>query len=263
MTGWPAARRRWVVWASALCVALPAAAQSGASPARPRTGTPERQEIRAQLSPKRYTTLAAEIGARIAKLPVAEGGAFRAGQTLVSFDCALQSAQLDRARAEVSGAEKTFAANQRMKELNSIGQSELDLSRATLDKAIAELAAARAVVSKCVIAAPFGGRVAEQKAREGQYAQPGQALLDILDDSSLELEFLVPSMWMVWLKTGHGFEVRIDETGKSYPARVTRIGARVDPVSQSVKVVATIDNKYPELIAGMSGLVLIAPPPAK
>ncbi|MEY3202384.1 MAG: hypothetical protein RIR70_1934 [Pseudomonadota bacterium] len=65
------------------------------------------------------------------------------------------------------------------------------------------------------------------------------------------------------LKTGQRFEVKIDETGKSYPAHITRIGARIDPVSQSVKIVAAIDNKYPELIAGMSGQVLLSAPTLK
>ena len=37
----------------------------------------ERQDIRAQLLPRRYTTVAAEIGAKINRLPVAEGGAFK------------------------------------------------------------------------------------------------------------------------------------------------------------------------------------------
>ena len=43
-----------------------------------------RQEIRAQLTPRRYTTIAAEVGARIKTLPVAEAGAFKAGELLVS-----------------------------------------------------------------------------------------------------------------------------------------------------------------------------------
>ena len=41
------------------------------------------REIRAQLTPRRYTTVAAEIGAKVSRLPVSEGGAFRAGQLLV------------------------------------------------------------------------------------------------------------------------------------------------------------------------------------
>jgi multidrug resistance efflux pump len=165
-----------------------------------------------------------------------------------------------RLAAALGAADKTWSANQRLAELNSVGRVELDVSEAEVAKAKAEVAANAALIAKCTLAAPFAGRIAEQRVREQQYVQPGQALLEIIDDSQLELEFIVPSKWLVWLKPGHGFPVAIDETGKSYPARVQRIGARVDPVSQSVKLSATIDGKFPELIAGMSGKVLMAPP---
>lgn len=220
----------------------------------------EQREIRAQLAPHRYTTLAAEIGAKINRLPVQEGGAFKAGQSLVSFDCSLQQAQLNKARAALSGADTTWGANKRLAELNSIGKVELDMSEVEVLKNKSEVAAMSTMLSKCSIAAPFAGRVAEQKVREQQYVQPGQAILDIIDDSVLEIEFLVPSKWLAWVKPGYAFQVSIDETRKNYPAKVQRIGARVDPVSQSVKLVATISGKFPELIAGMSGRVnLVAP----
>lgn len=220
----------------------------------------EAREIRAQLMPRRFTTLAAEIGAKINRLPVPEGGSFKAGQALVGFDCSLQQAQLNKAKAALGAADKTWSANKRLAELNSVGKVELELSAAEVDKARAEVAANAAVIAKCSASAPFNGRVAEQKVREQQYVQPGQALLEIIDDSQLELEFIVPSKWLVWVKSGSSFQVRIDETGKSYPAKVQRIGARVDPVSQSVKLNAVIDGRFPELIAGMSGKVVMTPP---
>ena len=219
-----------------------------------------RQDIRAQLMPRRYTTIAAEIGAKVSSLPVGEGGAFRAGQVLVQFDCSLQRAQLEKAEAELDGAEQTLKSNLRLEQLNSVGQLELDLSKSSANKAKAEVGANKAVLAKCQVSAPFAGRVAEQKVREQQYVQPGQAMLDILDDSVLELEFLVPSAWLRWLKVGGAFDVQIDETRKTYPARFTRIGARVDPVSQSVKVAAAIHGRFPELMAGMSGKVQITVP---
>jgi len=264
---------RWSVVSATLmaCLATPVLAQIAApgTPAAPiappgvaatsARPTLERHDIRAQLMPRRYTTIAAEIGAKISSIPVPEGGAFRAGQVLVSFDCSLQKAQLDKALAELDGAEQTLKSNQRLEQLNAVGQLELDLSKSATQKAKAEVGGNKAVLAKCQVSAPFSGRVAEQKVREQQYVQPGQALLDILDDSVLELEFLVPSAWLRWLKVGGSFDVQIDETRKTYPAKFTRIGARVDPVSQSVKVAAAINGKFPELIAGMSGKVLIKP----
>lgn len=224
-----------------------------------RPGT-DRQEIRAQLMPRRYTTIAAEIPAKINHLPIPEGGSFKAGETLVSFDCSIQRAQFQKAEAEVDSAEQTFKSNQRLSELNSVGLLELELSRSALAKAKAELGGSKAVVEKCTVSAPFAGRIAEQKVRELQFAQLGQPLLDILDDSVLELEFLVPSAWLRWLRTGSNFQVQIDETRKTYPARFIRIGARVDPVSQSIKVAAAINGKFPELVSGMSGRVVINQP---
>lgn len=222
-------------------------------------GALEQREIRAQLSPRRYTTLAAEIGAKVQRVPVAEGGAFRQGQTLVQFDCGLQQAQLNKAQATLNAADKTWQANKRLAELNSVGAVELEISKAESQKARAEVSASQTLLGKCSISAPYSGRIAEQKIREQQYAQAGQALLDIIDDSTLELEFIVPSRWLSWLKPGTVFQVRIDETGKSYPAKVQRVGARVDPVSQSIKINAAIDGHFNDLIAGMSGQVLMKP----
>ncbi len=219
-----------------------------------------RQALRAQLMPRRYTTLAAEIGAKISRLPVPEGSSFRAGQVLVSFDCSVQHALLERNQAELQATQKTAEANEALQKLNAVGQLELDLSQAAVRKARAELGSQQAVLDKCTIVAPFAGRVAEQRAREQQFLQAGQPVLDILDDSVLELEFIVPSTWLAWLRVGSEFRIAIDETGKSYPARLTRLGARIDPVSQSLKVGAAIHGRFPELMAGMSGRVDMAPP---
>jgi multidrug efflux pump subunit AcrA (membrane-fusion protein) len=47
--------------------------------------------------------------------------------------------------------------------------------------------------------------------------------------------------------------VAIDETGRSYPATISAINARVDAASQSVEVEGIVRGTFPELLAGMSG----------
>jgi multidrug efflux pump subunit AcrA (membrane-fusion protein) len=164
------------------------------------------------------------------------------------------------AQALAVQAEKTFAINQRLTQLKSIGELELAVSAAEVQKTKADLASANAIASKCSISAPFNGVTVEQRAREFQYATPGEALLDILDDRSLEVELIAPSRWLSWLKPDYPFQLHVDETGRTYQAKIVRIGARVDPVSQSIKVVGEITTDAPELRAGMSGRALIAAP---
>jgi membrane fusion protein, multidrug efflux system len=218
-------------------------------------------EIRAQLTPREFTTLSSEIAARIDRIATRVGEHFKKGDVLVEFDCAIPRAQIARAEAVEQQGEKTVAINRRLLQLKSIGQLEVDVSQAELAKAKADLEIARATASKCTIPAPFPGVTVEQKGREFQYTQPGQPLLDVLDDHALEVELIAPSHWLNWIKIGTTFKVKIDETDKTYPARVTRLGGRVDPVSQSVKVIGEIDGSALELLAGMSGQVIMTPPP--
>jgi membrane fusion protein, multidrug efflux system len=241
----------------ALCAAVAAAQPSAPTAPSPNASVPE---IRAQISPLHYTTLSSEMAGRIDKIATRVGDHFRQGDVLILFDCAVPRAQVARAQAVVTQAERTFEIDRRLVTLKSMGQLELDVAAAEVLKAKADLAAAEAVATKCSIAAPFSGVTVEQKAREFQYTTPGQALLDILDDSSLEVELIAPSHWLSWLKPGYPFQVRIDETEKTYPARVTRLGGRVDPVSQSIKVIGEIIGAAPDLMAGMSGRANIPAP---
>jgi RND family efflux transporter MFP subunit len=230
----------------------------GASDSLPPLGNAA--EIRAQLTPRNYTTLSSEASARIDRIATKVGQHFRKGDVLIAFDCVTQRAQVARARAVATQAEKTAAINQRLANLKSISQLEVDVSRAEVEKSRAELAIADAAASKCEIAAPFPGVTVEQKAQEFQYATPGQPLLEILDDRSLEVELIAPSRWLAWLKPGYGFQVHIEEIDKTYPAEITRVGGRVDPVSQTVKVFGEIRGDAAELMAGMSGRANIPPP---
>lgn len=253
-TGVPAGQERAASFGDA---ALP---RADASPAGAPATPYSESEIRAQLQPVEYTTLASEIPGKIQRIHVKEGLTFRKGDPLVTLDCALHKAEKEKARAVFKAAERIARANRRLFELRSIGEIEMETSAADADKARADLLVTSTRVSKCVIEAPFDGKVVEQKEREEEFVQPGQPILDILNGSSMELEFLVPSKWLTWLTAATPLDIHIDETDSRYPASIRRIGAKADPVSRSIKITAVIEGEYPELSPGMSGKVTIEKP---
>ena len=118
---------------------------------------------------------------------------------------------------------------------------------------------ARIRVSQCIIAAPYGGTVVELLAQEHESVAPQQPLLSIIGGERLEVELIVPSAWLMHLRVGTPFQFTVDETGESYPALVTRLGAQIDPASQTVKVVGDFQSLPPEVMAGMSGEAVFAP----
>jgi membrane fusion protein (multidrug efflux system) len=211
------------------------------------------QPIRALLTPLVESTLSSQISGRIEKINVQNSERFKTGDNLIQFDCSIQKAQLQKAQAELLAARKKHEANLKLQEYNSIGDLDVAVSAAEVEKARAEVALVTAQFRMCTIKAPFNGRVVKRIANPYETVNQGQALIEILDDSELKVELYVPSRWLQWLKPDTEFTVHIDETGKAYPARLISVGARVDAVSQSIAITATITGNHPELLAGMSG----------
>lgn len=214
----------------------------------------EERGVRVQFAALHETVLSSELSAKISALPFREGDTFAAGQALVTFDCSLFHAQLRKAEASAQAARETLAVSERLAKLNSIGALEVDQASAKFKEADAEASAMRATVEKCILAAPFSGRVAKVSAKQYQFVAPGQALLEILNAQQLELQMIVPSRWLVWLKRGARFNVHVDELDQTFAGRIDRLGARIDPVSQSISLAGRVDGAHAELLPGMSGI---------
>ncbi len=251
-------RKPMLLFAAALlasCVWVSAAAQTAAPPVSqdPVARSKDTNTIRALLVPSVEATLSSQIAAQVSKITVEDGARFEQGQSLIQFDCDMHRAELSKANAGLRVATQTHAANQRLKKHQAISNLEVEISGAKLDSARAETALMRAQVKRCDVKAPFSGRVVKVLVKPYESVTAGQALIAILDDSRLKVELYVPSSWLVWLKPNQEFTITIDETGKTYPARVKAVGARVDAVSQTLELSAEVAESYPELLSGMSG----------
>jgi RND family efflux transporter MFP subunit len=244
---------------SACAQALPSASSVQALPAASSTQDKD-GHLRVQVSARQQTTLSAELAAKIAFLPYREGDAFHIGQALVSFDCSIFRAQLNKAQAQAEAARQTLKVNRRLAQLNSISTLEVDQAEAKVKETEAEAGAMRATVSHCTLAAPFSGRVAKLHVENYQYVPQGKPLLDIVDTSRLEVKLIVPSRWLAWLAKGTRFAIHVDDLNRDYQAKVIRLGARIDPVSQSVGLIGEIEGSPAELLPGMSGWASFKPP---
>lgn len=224
-------------------------------------------EARALIQADAEVTLSSEISGRILDLPYREGDRFAQGDTLIRFDCSLHEGRLQVALASLKSAQLKLTNQQRRAELDAAGNLEVGLAEAELNRAKGDVAIARFPVDRCQIRAPFSGRIVQLGAHRHETISVGAPMVRILDDSRLEVKIVVPSQWLAWLKPGAPFEMRIDETGKMIQGVVSRMGAVIDAVSQSISVFANLDtnnktqNKGDDtLISGMSGVVIFTSP---
>lgn len=211
-------------------------------------------KARALLVPKQQTVLSAQIPGRLGKLAVVDGERFKKGQVLASLDCQIHRLQAEEYRAEYQAASKSQSVQKQLAGLNSGNALEAAIAEANMGKAKAKIAMAEATIEMCDIKAPFDGRVVEKKVNAYQNVTAGQPVLEILDDGTFEVELIIPSRWLEWIKAGTPFRLVLDEGGKDVQGRVVRLGARIDPASQSLKVIGELAGGQKELVAGMSGV---------
>lgn len=243
---------RIVLCAGMVAVTHPAHAGDKPEP-QPVSSLAELSTIRGIVKASAQATLASQVQGRISRLPFKEGQRFKKGAVLVALDCSKYEAELASAQAEYRAKMKTYENNLRLAEHQAVGQLELEVSQAETDKASAAVKAAQVNVGGCIIHAPFPGRVVKTIVNEHENVFPNDQLISLLDDSVLEIELILPSKSLVWLKVGTAFEYAVDETGRRYPAVVQNIGANVDPASQTVKVKGVFRTKPANILAGMSG----------
>lgn len=198
-------------------------------------------------------TLSAGMVAQIVRMPFAEGGAFKKGDVLVEFNCERPLAEQRAADAAMQVESKTVETNQELEHFNSIGKFDLLISESKFNKAKAELEALNAQIKQCKIFAPFSGRVIENKMHVFESASVSQPLLKVVDTSNLEVDVIVPSQWLRWLKPGASFAFKVDETDKVTNAVVDRILPTVDPVSKTIKIIGRFSDVSGSTFPGMSG----------
>ena len=216
----------------------------------------EVRESRALVVASQEAILSSELAARIENIAVKEMQRFNKGDLLIQFDCSLYEAQKDVVSANANSALIKLKSDEQMLQMRSIGKYELELSISEYEKAKSELRIAELNVERCQIKAPFDGAVEEVVVNTFETIQPQVELMKIIQTEVLELEMVVSSEWISWLKIGHPIKVYIDEIQKEFNATISGIGANVDAVSQTIQLKGTITDTSPALLPGMSGRVV-------
>ncbi|MCB1876518.1 MAG: efflux RND transporter periplasmic adaptor subunit [Chromatiales bacterium] len=145
--------------------------------------------------------IAGELQSVIEDLPLQVGDPVNKGDVLARLDCRDFQWEVERVDAQSDGLKARLDLAQRqlnradsLKGSSSMSEQDYDQRRAEVQALSSELRAAKAalkaarnVVSKCVVRAPFDGIVLERVAGLGELPMPGTPLLRLLDYRNLEL----------------------------------------------------------------------------
>lgn len=179
------------------------------------------------------------------------GQTVRKGDVLVRLDSSTEEADVRLYEATLKNAQQDYERIKALVATQTASKAALDRALAARDQAAAQLARAKASLSKKVVRAPFSGRLGIRKVDLGQYINPGNPIVTLQAVDPIYATFPVPEQALNRIKTGQIVSVAVDTApGRTFQGKITSIDARVDDATRNVTVQATLPNPSGVLTPG-------------
>ena len=208
-------------------------------------------QARALIKAVDRTILSAELSAKVVELPLQPGTPFKTGDLLVGLDCSLYQAQKLKVVAEKQASAIKLENVKKLNKLRSIGAIEVALAQSQLEQMEAALLIARLNTERCIIRAPYDGKVIERRISRFETVNQKQELIEIVNDEQLDAEVIAPASWLSWLTEGVAVKLYIDDSTTVAEGTVSAISPAIDPGSQTIMLHIDLST-HSGLIPGMS-----------
>lgn len=219
----------------------------------------------------RQATVAAQVQGRVIDVRADAGQRVQKGQLLMRIDAREAAAGAAGAQAQLVEAEANYERTRNL-------HARKFVSAAALDKAEAELKAARAVagasgatVSHATVTAPLAGVVAQRHTELGEMASPGKPLITVYDPKGMRVIASIPQYKLAEVRRGGTARLEFPEAGLWVDATRVEVLPTADARSHTVTARLYLPDDVPGVIPGMaarahfvvgSGKKLTVPPQA-
>lgn len=211
-----------------------------------------RIEALGTLTPNEQVDLTLSAADRVQSLYFEDGQRVRKGQTLVSLAQREQRALVEAEEARVAEARLQLDRVNRLISSKAVSQSEVDQAQRDVDSTLAQLRALQSRQKDRVLVAPFDGVLGFRQVSVGSFVQPGAVVARLVDDSEMNLEFAVPSVFLRLMGPGTEVTATTDDLpGQVFTGTVGSVDNAIDPVTRTVMVRAKLPNPERALVSGM------------
>ncbi len=197
-------------------------------------------------------SITAKVTGVVDAIHFTDGQQVEAGTLLVTMRSEEAVASLSGAEAVRRNAELALQRATALSNTNAIATARVDELKAQLDSARAAAAGAKARLGDLKIYAPFTGKMGIRKVSPGAVVQSGTLIATLDDLSSMQIDFPLPETTMAAVKIGMPIVAKSDAfPDRSFQGQVTAIDTRIDPVTRSIVLRATLPNPDGAIRPGM------------
>lgn len=189
---------------------------------------------------------------RVVSVNIREGAEVEAGDVLVQLDDRAEQAALREADATLAEVRSNGERARLLAQQNVQSSAALEAVEALILRAEAVRAQALNAVEDRQVVAAFAGRIGLADVDIGQMVTTTSVLTALDDLQSVDVTFSLPESYLAEVRVGQAIEA----TSSAYPDRqfagtVSAIGTRIDALSRSFAVRASIPNEDRSLATGM------------
>ena len=196
--------------------------------------------------------VAPEVAGTVTEIAFESGAAVNKGDLLVRLDTSSEEAQLRAAEAQAELARLNAERNRKLRQDNTVSQSELDATEAMLKQAQANADAISAVIEKKTLRAPFSGKLGIRLVNLGEQVTAGKGIVSLQSLSPVFVDFSLPEQEFSQLQTGLVVRVASDAyPGRVFTGELAAINPDLDSALRTVRVRAKFENADELLRAGM------------
>ena len=216
------------------------------------TGITPTLEALGTLKAYESTTLSATITDTVDAIYFDDGDAVNKGDILVEMNNAEEKALLQEAESSLAETKRQYDRLATLKKTDATSESLLGETRLAYESAKARLAAAQARLDNHIIKAPFSGRVGLRDISVGTLVTPGDIITTLNKVDTLKLDITLPATALNTVRQGMSISaVALANTKVNYTAIISSVDTRVDPITRSILVRATVQNPKSALLPGM------------
>ncbi len=201
----------------------------------------------------RAVTLFPQVTGIVTAIDFTPGTKVDADAALVHLDNADQQVAVDKAKIALDSAQAALTRSEQLAKSNNISSVALTDAQSAVQKAQIDLKSAQLDLAKRTVTAPFAGTIGLTDITVGDLVSSSKAIATLDDMSTVTVAFDVPERASGRVAVGQDVTATTEAlAGQRFQGSISAVDSRVDPVSRTLRVEATLPNNANVLKPGMA-----------
>jgi len=207
-------------------------------------------QSKGSIIPNEEVVITSESSGKVTSITFKEGDYVSKGQLLVTLDDRELNAQLDKAKFEKEFLEKKAEREKQLNERGGVSDEQYESTIRDLQTTIADIELIETQIEKKKIKAPFAGRIGLRYISEGKYITTDDVIAELVDASSIKIDFTLPEKYMARIKSGTEIQFKIDGLAETFNGKVYAVEPKIDVNTRTISLRALSSNANGKILPG-------------